>query len=80
VETKAMSSSPYLDVKEAGAYIRIAPGTLKNWRSRGLGPPYVKVGGRTVYHRPDLDEWMLARLVVPAPRQPVAPVDAATDA
>jgi hypothetical protein len=68
-------TSPYMDENDAGAYIRVAPGTLKNWRSRGLGPPYLKIGGLVVYHRPALNDWMLARTVIPVPRAAASPID-----
>ena len=28
---------------------QIQPATLATWRSRGLGPRYVKIGGRVLY-------------------------------
>lgn len=38
---------------------------LAAWRSRGVGPPYVKLGGRIRYAREDLDAWVVAQRVVP---------------
>lgn len=37
--------------------------TLANWRSRGEGPPYLKIGGRIYYPESDLDEWLADRYV-----------------
>lgn len=51
------SSSPYLTLKEAAAYLRLNPRTLDNMRGRGVGPIYCKHGGRVVYHRDDLSAW-----------------------
>jgi hypothetical protein len=31
--------------------------TMANWRSLGVGPPYVKVRGRVLYPRARLLEW-----------------------
>ena len=31
--------------------------TLATWRSRKLGPPYVKVGGRVLYPVRDVEEY-----------------------
>lgn len=31
--------------------------TLANWRSRGCGPQYVKVGGRVLYPAAKVAEW-----------------------
>ena len=33
-------------------------GTLANWRSKGLGPEYVKVGGKVLYMVDKLDAWL----------------------
>lgn len=35
----------------------VAPGTLRNWRNRGVGPPYVKVGKGVLYARAGLEAW-----------------------
>lgn len=31
--------------------------TLATWRSRSLGPPYVKIGGRVMYRSADVKAW-----------------------
>jgi hypothetical protein len=33
----------------------ISERTLEGWRSRGLGPRYVKVGGRVIYQLADIE-------------------------
>lgn len=38
------------------------PATLANWRSQGIGPPFVKVGGRVFYPEHLLDEWVQSRI------------------
>lgn len=35
--------------------------TLHTWRSRGGGPPFLKVGSAVRYQRRALFEWMVAR-------------------
>lgn len=41
-------------------------GTVRNWRSAGKGPPYVRLNGRLiVYKRDDVLAWLNARRVVP---------------
>lgn len=35
----------------------VAPGTLRNWRNQGIGPPYVKVGKGVLYARTALEAW-----------------------
>jgi excisionase family DNA binding protein len=49
---------PVLTPTEAASYLRLAVGTLANWRWRGEGPPYVLYGRRVRYRRSDLDAWM----------------------
>lgn len=49
----------------AAAYIGSQPATLKTWRCRGEGPPYLKVSGRmVVYLTSDLDAWLESKRVV----------------
>ncbi|MEM7480301.1 MAG: helix-turn-helix domain-containing protein [Acidobacteriota bacterium] len=42
----------------AAEYLGLAPATLETLRSRGGGPPFVKLGRRVVYRREDLDVWL----------------------
>jgi len=43
--------SPRDDVDERAAawFLGMRPGTLRNWRSRGCGPQYVKLGAGAFY-------------------------------
>lgn len=34
------------------------PGTMAKWRCRGIGPPYIRFGGRILYIGRDLNEWL----------------------
>lgn len=44
---------------DAAAAIGIDPGTLRNWRSQGRGPRYVRIGGNKVLYRvADLESWL----------------------
>ena len=47
-----------LTLPEAAAYLGIAPKTLRNWRSAGVGPPGFTIGGRVQFCAGDLDEWI----------------------
>ena len=35
----------------------ISVGTLANWRTMGVSPPYIKLGGKIVYEEEALIEW-----------------------
>lgn len=52
---------------EAAAYLGLSPQTLANWRSRGKGPAYSRLGGSgrpvIVYRKEDLDAFLLANRV-----------------
>lgn len=51
-----------LTTPEAAKYLRLSPKTLETKRSRGGGPPYIKLGRRVVYRRTDLDKWLESRV------------------
>jgi phage terminase Nu1 subunit (DNA packaging protein) len=36
----------------------LAPRTLDNWRSRGVGPPFVKINGAVRYSRKACAQWL----------------------
>jgi hypothetical protein len=47
-----------LNTVDAAAYLRLSYRTLQNWRVRGGGPRYVKLGDRVLYAQGDLDAWV----------------------
>lgn len=46
-----------LTTKEAAAFLRVHPGTMSNWRYKGVGPSYVKIGGKIFYFQEDLENF-----------------------
>jgi excisionase family DNA binding protein len=46
----------------AAAYLGLSPKTLETLRTRGGGPPFLKLGRRVVYRKADLDTWLAARV------------------
>jgi hypothetical protein len=51
--------SPWHSTESAAAYIGCEAGTLKTWRTRGEGPRYHLINGKSVrYHRDDLDSFI----------------------
>jgi predicted DNA-binding transcriptional regulator AlpA len=46
-----------LTVREAADYLRFAKSTLDNWRSKGRGPRFSKLGKKILYDVRDLDKW-----------------------
>ncbi|MBF0423413.1 MAG: helix-turn-helix domain-containing protein [Magnetococcales bacterium] len=35
----------------------INPKTLQNWRCKGIGPPYIKIGGHILYRQEEIDAY-----------------------
>lgn len=46
-----------MDPESAAAYLGVSSKTLANYRSRGIGPRFIK-RGRIFYRRSDLDSWL----------------------
>lgn len=66
METNRTPSQVYITEKEVSAIIGLAEQTLRNMRSRGDGPPFVRVSRKAIrYGLGDLSEWIEARKVSP---------------
>ena len=51
--------APLLDSLDAARFLNLkTPATLANWRTRGQGPAYIKVGGSIRYRMEDLERWL----------------------
>jgi hypothetical protein len=57
-----------LTPREAAAVRRTTTGHLANERSRGLGPPICKLGGRVFYPKESLVEYIASRIYDPSDR------------
>lgn len=51
----------YLDTQDAAERMDLSPRTLEQWRVKGGGPPFMKIGGGVRYDRADLDQWLASR-------------------
>ena len=47
--------------EEAAVFCRVTPKVLRNWRGRGEGPPWIKLGRRVVYRRESVLDWLAQR-------------------
>lgn len=47
-----------LTTEQAGVFLGLSPTTLETLRTRGGGPPFVKLGRRVGYRRDDLTRWL----------------------
>lgn len=53
---------PLLPTTLAAHYLSVDPGTMKRWRTRGDGPPYVKISvNRCRYSLGELKKWTAER-------------------
>lgn len=57
--TVRISPDGRMDPPSAAAYVGLSEKTLANYRSRGIGPVFIK-RGRIFYRRADLDDWLAA--------------------
>lgn len=60
-----------LNTYEAAPYMGVTPKTAENWRSLGIGPKFIRAGGRIVYDPADIESWKATRRVA-STSQPVA--------
>ncbi|ORB36283.1 helix-turn-helix transcriptional regulator [Mycobacterium persicum] len=64
----APAPSAAVDSIGAAPIVGVSPATLKTWRHKGIGPPYVVIGKRVRYRVRDLEAWLAERTVTPTPR------------
>jgi excisionase family DNA binding protein len=59
-----MTTTELLTPEEVADLLKVHPGTLENWRVRGEGPPFVKLGNKrrsaVRYRRADVENWIFA--------------------
>ena len=48
---------------EVAAHLKTNINTLANWRCKGIGPNYVKIGGKVLYLANDIDAFILKSIV-----------------
>ncbi len=44
--------------QEAALLLRLAEGTLANWRVQGRGPAFVRIGGKVCYRDEDIEAFI----------------------
>ena len=49
----------FLDTRQVARWLRYKEETLRQWRSNGIGPPYIRVLGKLIrYRQSDVERWM----------------------
>lgn len=69
-EVDSMRSEPLIDEYEAAERLGLAVPTLRQWRSRGRGPAFHKLGSSVRYAVADLEAWIEAQRRTPRPAKP----------
>jgi len=53
-----------LDTKSAAPRVGVSAGTLENWRTKGIGPKFIKTAngrsGKVLYDPADIEDWKSA--------------------
>ena len=53
------TNSDFLTVNETARFLRVTPLTLRNWRERGEGPPWIRLSSRVIrYPVPSLTVYL----------------------
>ena len=55
----------YLTQEEVAARFRVSPRTLERWRRQKIGPAWVRLPGRVLYHLEDVRDYERTHLQVP---------------
>jgi Helix-turn-helix domain len=58
----------HLRAKEAADALGKSLRALQDWRKRGYGPPYLRVGETIWYPKPALLDWLKNQEVTPCPK------------
>ena len=62
-KTQHKANGLLISEKQAAKYLSLSPRTLRNWRVRGGGPPFVRISARCIRYRPeDLEAWADGKL------------------
>ncbi|MFT7692261.1 MAG: putative DNA-binding transcriptional regulator AlpA [Candidatus Latescibacterota bacterium] len=64
------TANPLLTTQEAAHRLGIAIGTLQNWRVRGEGPAFVKLGKKAVRYDPAALDRFVAENQIQPPQPP----------
>ena len=64
-----MNTNPYLTTKQLAAEFGLSEAALKQWRTKGTGPPFFQTTdadqARKLYPRVEVEKWIEGRMVRP---------------
>lgn len=61
-----------MNENQAAELLGLSVRTLQNWRLRGDGPVYVKIGKAVRYKRRDVSEWLKANTIASTSQRPAS--------
>ena len=64
----------HLNQKQLAVRWSISEASLERWRSEGIGPRYLKIGGRVLYRQIDIDAYEASCLQISTSEAAVAHV------
>ena len=67
-----MSDSPLLSTVEAAAVLRLSKRTLEDYRTKGNGPTFRRLGKKIYYRSEDLTTWIDDRAFTSTSEYPAA--------
>lgn len=67
-QNKSPMDPNYLTTIQAASYLGVSESLLMLLNRQGRGPIKTKIGARTFYYKPNLDEYKLSCRIVPKPR------------
>jgi hypothetical protein len=50
-----------MDPQTTAAFLNLSVLTLADWRTKGIGPNWIKAGAACRYRRSDLETWLTSR-------------------
>lgn len=56
--TDSPTDGPLMTVEDLSDYLQVPVNTLYAWRSRGTGPPGIRIGRHLRYLRRDVQAWL----------------------
>lgn len=50
--------TPLFDTDDLAKFLKVPAKTIREWRHKGVGPKYVRMGKHVRYHSEDIMEWL----------------------
>jgi predicted DNA-binding transcriptional regulator AlpA len=60
-----MTEKQFIDDCECASIGKFQVQTFRNWRHKGIGPPYVKIGRSVRYDKAELIAWLESHKITP---------------